>query len=377
MIVNWNGKQLLQRCLETLKITDYACSEVVVVDNGSTDSSVEMIKNKFASIHTIANAKNLGYPRAVNQGILYALEHQADYVLVMNNDMEFVHRDWLSKLLELAEVNTTFGIIGPKLLSKDGKSTATAWLFRRPFTYVAITPDQSDRVLEADYVQGSALLIRREVIERIGFFDEAYYPTLIDDIDYCVRAKKAGFKVVQYTGASLIHLGSVSLSKVGYFAYLRMLYTNLMRFRLLYYRGVDIVPSLMEMILMCLFRRVDNRKPLGTRNLAFQTLPGAHFYYFARAAMVNLRHLRSIVWRRVNDSFYVPASGPSVRASDAGSTEDPPAASAQTTGKTHAQMHGETGRRDAIHSEISPEPLRSGISWKSSVVLDQRLSVAY
>jgi hypothetical protein len=284
--------------------------EVVVVDNGSTDSSVRMIKDRFASIHTIANAKNLGYPRAVNQGMLYALERQADYVLVMNNDLEFMHGDWLSKLVELAEVNTTFGIIGPKLLSKDGKSTATAWLFRRPFTYIAIKPDQSDRILEADYVQGSALLIRRKVIERIGFFDEAYYPTLIDDIDYCVRAKRAGFKIVQYTGASLIHVGSVSLSKVGYFAYLRMLYANLMRFRLLYYRGEDVVPSIMEMTLMCLFKRVDNRKPLGSRNLAFQTLPGAHFRYFLRAAFVNLRHLRSIVHRRVNDSDYVAASGP-------------------------------------------------------------------
>jgi hypothetical protein len=293
-------------------MTKYACSEVVVVDNGSTDSSVKMIKNRFASIHMIANAKNLGYPRAVNQGMLYALERQADYVLVMNNDMEFTDGHWLSKLIELAEENTTFGIIGPKLLSKDGKSTATAWLFRRPFTYVAITPDQSDRILEADYVQGSALLIRREVIQRIGFFDEAYYPTLIDDIDYCVRAKRAGFKVVQHTGASLIHVGSVSLSRVGYFAYLRMLYTNLMRFRWLYYRGVDIVPSLMEMMFMCLFRRVDNRKPFSTRNLAFQTLPGAHFRYFVSAAIVNLRNLRSIVWRRVNDSLYVSTSGPSV-----------------------------------------------------------------
>jgi len=338
VIVNWNGKQLLQRCLESLKITEYACLEVVVVDNGSTDSSVELIKDRFASIHTIANAKNLGYPRAVNQGMLYALEHQADYVLVMNNDMEFIHGDWLSKLVELADENTTFAIIGPKLLSEDGRSTATAWLFRQPFSYIAIQSDQEERILEADYVQGSALLIRTEVIQRIGFFDEAYYPTLIDDIDYCMRAKKVGFKVVQYTGSSLIHLGSVSLSKVGYFAYLGMLYTNLMRFRLLYYRGVHIVPSLMEMMFMCLFRRVDNTKPLGIRNLAFQTLPGAHFYYFARAVRANLKHLRSIVWRRIHDSFYVGTSALSVFAGDRQSNGDDSARSTQGTDKTHAQI---------------------------------------
>jgi GT2 family glycosyltransferase len=173
VIVNWNEKQLLQRCLETLRITDYPELKVVVVDNGSSDSSAEMVRSRFGSIDLIANATNLGHPKAVNQGMLYAVRHQADYVLVMNNDIEFLHPDWLSKLTDLARDNSRFGIIGPKLLSRDGGSTATAWLFRQPFTYIAITSDRADRIVEADYVQGSALLIRREVIRRIGFFDEA------------------------------------------------------------------------------------------------------------------------------------------------------------------------------------------------------------
>jgi hypothetical protein len=308
VIVNWNQKKTLERCLETLGITDYPELKVVVVDNGSNDSSAEMVRSRFCLIDLIANAANLGYPKAVNQGMLYAVRHQAEYVLVMNNDIEFLHADWLSKLVDLARHNSRFGIIGPRLLSRDGRSTATAWLFREPFTYIAITSDQPDRIIEADYVQGSALLIRREVIRRIGFFDEAYYPTLMDDIDYCMRTRRAGFKIVHYTGASLIHVGSVSLSKVPHFNYLKMLYANLMRFRLLYYRARDIVPSLIEMVFMCFFRRLDNTKPLGRGNLAFQIQPGAHLYCFARAVIVNLRQLSSIMTRRVHDTSYVAAS---------------------------------------------------------------------
>lgn len=308
VIVNWNEKALLQRCLETLQLTDYQWFDVVVVDNGSTDSSVEMIKNRFKGVHLIANGKNLGYPRAVNQGMLFAVQHQADYVFVMNNDMEFTHEDWLSKIVDLAEANSAFGIIGPKLLSRNGNSTATAWFFREPFTYITFTCNQPERALEVDYVQGSALLVRMEVIRRIGFFDEAYYPTLIDDIDYCVRAKRAGFKIIYYTGASLVHVGSVSLSKVAYFKYLDMLYTNLMRFRLLYLQAIYAIPSLVQMMFMCLFRRVDGSKPLGPGNIAVQTLPGAHLCYFAKALMINLKRLESIVKRRVHNSVYVKPS---------------------------------------------------------------------
>jgi hypothetical protein len=120
--------------------------------------------------------------------------------------------------------------------------------------------------------------------------------------------RRAGFKIVYYTGASLIHVGSVSLSKVAHFNYLKMLYANLMRFRLLYYRAGDIVPSLIEMVLMCFLRRVDNTKPLGRGNLAFQIRPGAHLYCFTRALIANLRQLSSIMRRRVHDSSYVAAS---------------------------------------------------------------------
>jgi GT2 family glycosyltransferase len=305
VIVNWNQKELLHRLLETLRITNYPSSSVVVVDNGSTDSSVEMIEKEFEWVHLVANAGNLGYPRAVNQGISYAIHERADYVLVMNNDMECVHPDWLTRLIMLAEANSDFGIVGPKLLRKRGGVSRSAWIFKQPFSYVAFASNDQDKSFEVDYVMGSALLIRMEVIQKIGFFDEAYSPTLIDDIDYCMRAKRAGFRIIYYTGASLVHVGSASLRKVAYYMQLAMMYTNLMRFRLLYYRRREIVPSLTEMLLMCLFRRVDNTKALGLGNMAFQREPGAHFYYFARALAVNFKQLRSIMWRRVRNSVYV------------------------------------------------------------------------
>lgn len=149
------------------------------------------------------------------------------------------------------------------------------------------------------------------LVRKIGFFDEAYYPTLIDDIDYCVRAKRAGFKVIYYTGASVVHLGSASLSRVAYFGHLGMLYTNLMRFRLLYGQRMSLIPSLIEMFFMCLFRRVDNRRTLSLGNLAFQNLPGAHLRYLVRAITLNLRRMPNILARRIQNSVYVaPLANP-------------------------------------------------------------------
>jgi GT2 family glycosyltransferase len=148
-IVNWNSRELTRRCLETLGVTNYVPFEVVLIDNGSTDGSVDMIQREFSWVRLIRNTNNLGYPRAVNQGITYAISRGAKYMFIMNNDIEFLHQDWLTKLVSLAEDNSAFGVVGPKLLSKDGETTATTWIFRKwPFTYLAVGSDKSDAFLK-------------------------------------------------------------------------------------------------------------------------------------------------------------------------------------------------------------------------------------
>jgi hypothetical protein len=311
VIVNWNGKGLLHRCLTSLKFTNYAPFEVLVVDNGSTDGSVEMIREEFPWTHLLANNSNLGYPSALNQGIMWAIQRGADYVFVANNDIEFIHSYWLDRLVILACANPDFGIIGPALLSLDGKVTQSCWLFREPFSWVALATAQPDMVIEADYVQGAAFLIRKEVVQQIGVFDEGYYPTgIFEDTDYCVRAKMAGYRIIYYSGASVLHVGGASFSKLSDLSTTKMVYSNLMRFRLLWFKAKDLIPSLMEMWLMTFFRRVDSTRPLGLRNLALQRLPGVHLYCLARAFAANLRQLPVILHRRLHNSIYLRPPDP-------------------------------------------------------------------
>jgi hypothetical protein len=311
VIVNWNGKGLLYRCLRSLKFTSYTPFELLVVDNGSNDGSVEMIKEEFPWAHLLANNRNPGYPGALNQGIMWAIQRGADYVFIANNDIEFIHSYWLDRLVVLADANPDFGIIGPALLSLDGKVTQSCWVFREPFSWVALATGQPDKVIEADYVQGAAFLIRKEVVQQIGVFDEGYYPTgIFEDTDYCVRAKMAGYRIIYYSGASVLHVGGASFSKLSDLSTTEMVYSNLMRFRLLWCKAKDLIPSLMEMWLMTFFRRVDNTRPLGLRNLAFQRLPGVHLYCLAKAFAVNLRQIPVIFHRRLHNSAYLRPPDP-------------------------------------------------------------------
>jgi len=225
VIVNWNVRDLLRRCLESVLVhgdpgTDHTSpgAEVIVVDNASTDGSVEMIRTEFPQVTLITNTANLGFAGGNNQGIAAA---QGRYVLLLNADTE-VLGDALSVLVQYMDAHSEVGLVGPQLLYPDRRVQSSrrrfptlATLFLESTWLESLAPpsllshyyvlDQPDTaLLDVDWVVGAAMLVRREAIQQVGGLDESFF-MYSEELDWCRRIKAAGWRVVYQPTAQIIH----------------------------------------------------------------------------------------------------------------------------------------------------------------------------
>lgn len=219
IIVNWNVRDLLRRCLESVFASPFGGSlEVLVVDNASADGSGEMVRTEFPQVHLIANAENRGFPAANNQGLALA---RGRYILLLNPDTEVVG-DALQAMVAFADAHPDVGVVGPQLLNPDGSvqssrrrfpTLATAlwestWL--QPYAprrlleryYVLDRPD--DEIQDVDWVTGAALMVRREAVEEVGPLDEGFF-MYSEELDWCRRFREAGWRVVYLPTARIVH----------------------------------------------------------------------------------------------------------------------------------------------------------------------------
>lgn len=235
-VINWNGKSLLQTCLETLSInTDYPSYRVVVVDNGSTDGSVQMISKKFPHIHLIENDTNRGFAKANNQ--VFEQFPKTDYYLLLNNDTEIIQSGWLENLVNGAEESEA-GIAGCKILNPDhslqhgGTTISPGWppaLTMNEDTRGQFENDENER-WKPDAVIGAAFLVKRETIVGTGGFDEDYSPAFFEEFDLCVRAKNKGHNVVYIPDTTILHKGRASVNSTPEFYF-----ENMFRFYFLHF----------------------------------------------------------------------------------------------------------------------------------------------
>lgn len=219
VILNWNGRQLLEDCIKSLQDITHPNYSILVVDNGSSDGSVQMVSQKYPQIEIIQNETNLGFSKANNIGINRALAKGADYVLLLNNDVE-VAPDFLHKLVEVAERDEKIGIVGPKIYYYDRPKVI--WFaggvinFRYGggghIGHNQIDRGQYNQIKEVDYISGCAMLIKKEVIEKIGLLDEDYF-IYSEDTDLCYRAHKADFRNLYVPSAVIWHKASSSSSE--------------------------------------------------------------------------------------------------------------------------------------------------------------------
>lgn len=203
VIVNWKGWQDTIECLESLLKNDYINFRVVVIDNYSEDESYEKLlewcrgRDRFIIIQT---KENLGFAGGNNVGIKYALDNDAEYLLLLNNDT-LVTNVFLSSLIKTAKAEDS-GITGCKILHhSDGRiwylGGKMSWLRGGAYHPGKGRPDRkiAKKPFEVDFVTGCMMLIKREVFREIGILDESYF-LYNEDTDYCLRASRAGIKMV-------------------------------------------------------------------------------------------------------------------------------------------------------------------------------------
>jgi len=221
IILNWNGLKDTLECLVSVSGLNYPNFEVVVVDNGSTDDPCELIAERFPQVITISNKENLGFSGGCNAGITYALNHKADYVWLLNNDT-VVHADALLNLVAESEKDARIGIAGSKVYYHD--SPRELWFagshidWWHGFTghdgMGKIDVGQFDTVKDVDRVTGCSMLVKSEVCSTTGILDEKFF-LYVEEVDWCVRAAKTGFRCVFVPSSAVYHKVSASASKAG------------------------------------------------------------------------------------------------------------------------------------------------------------------
>ena len=222
VLVCWNNKNFLEQCLHSLFVSKMRSSfDVVVADNGSTDGSQEMLKEKFPSVKIIQNDHNVGLSRASNQGIMAT---QGNYVLLLNNDT-VVNAPSLDAMAQFMNETPDAGAVGGVLLNADGSfqsagidfsslheefliATRLGVIFNP--TYPSYPPDR--RVKTVGWLSSACLLLRREALKQTGLLDEDYF-IYGDEVDLQYRLHKIGWEVYFLPDANTIHYGGQSMDR--------------------------------------------------------------------------------------------------------------------------------------------------------------------
>jgi len=227
IIVNYNTANLLQKCIQSLcKAASEISMNVVIVDNASSDNSVSLLQRDFSDYKLIINDKNVGFGRANNQCIPFV---KGRYVLLLNTDA-FVSEETINKTIQYMDSNQRCGILGVKLLGRDGELQPSCRYFPTPFTIflqrtglkkffkeIQLVDDMAwghDAARQCDWVPGCYYLIRREVVETIGLFDSRYF-LYYEEVDHCFATKKAGWEVHFFSDTSVVHIGGESAKSEG------------------------------------------------------------------------------------------------------------------------------------------------------------------
>lgn len=249
LVVNYNTAALLQPMFNALRRSNSVDRmRYLVVDNASADNSLECLATICPEALQLANESNVGFGRANNQ----LVEHlQGKYALLLNTDA-FVDPDTLRKTLDYMEAHPDCGVLGVRLVGREGDLQPSCRYFPTPLNvFLAQTGlerffpgvkrvDDMDwdhaSVRECDWVPGCYYLIRREVIDQVGLFDPRYF-LYFEEVDHCKRVKQAGWKVVYYPHTTVVHIGGESARSVDKLnAIGRQLPTLQIESELLYFR---------------------------------------------------------------------------------------------------------------------------------------------
>lgn len=226
IVLNWNGLEDTPQCLDSLRRSDYSARQVIVVDNGSTDGSLDEVARTFPEVHLIRNPSNLGFVRGNNVGLAAGLRMGADLLFVLNNDT-VLQPDCISELVRGIESDPSVGIVGPLMqrtlrpdlvdMGGDFDFWSGSVRLRRKQEGTA-----APCLEPTDYVWGCGLMVRAEVLRRVGLFDERYV-AYFEDADLCLRARALGFRTAVATRAFMVHkVGRSGEKRFAWQTYMRL-----------------------------------------------------------------------------------------------------------------------------------------------------------
>ncbi len=218
VVVTWNALPWIERCLESV-----GGHPAIVVDHGSTDGTLELVRERFPEVRVLQQ-ENRGMGGGNNTGMRVA---GGRYFLLLNSDA-WVVGDGLERLIQFADSHPEAAVVGPKLLNLDGtlqrsvRGEPTVWRLATEYLFIRRLAPWSrrlnplyaggfahDEVREADWLYGPALLVRREAVDAVGLFDESFFMSS-EETDWLTRFRRAGWKVLFFPGAEVVHVGGAS-----------------------------------------------------------------------------------------------------------------------------------------------------------------------
>lgn len=216
IVLNWNRRDDTLACLDSLTKLTYRIYRIILVDNGSTDDSVNAVRTRFPLVQIIETGANLRFAGGNNVALKEVLRDGDDYALLLNNDTT-VEPDFLSHMVESAREDDLIGLVSPKILYFQrpdviwfaGGVLKPVWGCVRHFGLRQLDDGRFDQRLQVSFLTGCCLLIRRQVLQEVGLLDEGFY-LYSEDADYCLRAAKAGFKLIYEPKARVYHKVSSS-----------------------------------------------------------------------------------------------------------------------------------------------------------------------
>ncbi len=213
IVLNWNGFEDTVECIGSLKKQIYPNYKIVIVDNGSTDGSEELLKKEFPELTIIQTGANSGYAGGMNAGIRHVLASRAEYTILLNNDTT-VAPDFAVELVKAAREEKTAGLLSSKIYFYDrpevlwyaGASFNTLLGWGRHRGYDQLDDGRFDAVEETQRACGCSMMVTREFCERVGLLNEEFF-CYFEDVDWGLRATKNGFKVLYVPASRVWHKG--------------------------------------------------------------------------------------------------------------------------------------------------------------------------
>jgi GT2 family glycosyltransferase len=215
IILNYNKKDDLLECIDSISKQDYRNFQVIVLDNGSTDGSARVIKNKYSDVHIIENKINSGAAGGRNIAIKYAVENfNYDFILFLDNDV-IVEKYFLEEMIKSFAKDKSIGIVTPKCYMMNFPGTIgyaggmSVNLFTGKISDIGSGQKDEGQFDRSGFVPacGGLCLVKNSVINEVGFFDEKFNPYGWEDVDFSIRARKHGFKIFYNHKAVVYHKG--------------------------------------------------------------------------------------------------------------------------------------------------------------------------